>query len=153
MAFDDDDDGFWSHVIQISIRQVHFQDKRPPRHSDESLNCGLPSGSATVLLASRRLEPGSGVRWLPLCWGTESWGLILSWGKRRAVTLSIFAFYTAIETQGRAGIGVYSTALSTGLTSILLEDFFLTSQFPDCPTQPVGGFINNILRGLLRINY
>jgi hypothetical protein len=33
------------------------------------------------------------------------------------------------------------------------EDFFLTSQFPDFRTPPVGGFINNILRGLLRINY
>ncbi len=49
-----------------------------------------------------------------------------------------------------AGIGVYSTALSTGLT---LKDFFLTSQFPDFLTPPVGGFINNILRGLLRMNY
>jgi hypothetical protein len=49
---------------------------------------------------------------------------------------------------GRAGY-LYSTALRTQLTTIYLEDFFLTSQFPDFLTQPVGGFINNILRGLL----
>jgi hypothetical protein len=36
-----------------------------------------------------------------------------------------------------------------GGATIYLEDFFLTSQFPDFLTQPVGGFINNILRGLL----
>jgi hypothetical protein len=53
---------------------------------------------------------------------------------------------TFIETQGRAGIGVYSTA---GLTRKYLEDFFLTSPFPDVLTLPVGGFINNIFRGLL----
>jgi hypothetical protein len=33
--------------------------------------------------------------------------------------LSVFEVgVTTIETQGRAGIGVYSTALSTGLTTI-----------------------------------
>jgi hypothetical protein len=56
-----------------------------------------------------------------------------------------------IETPGWSWIGVYSTAFRTRLTTIKLEDFFLTSQFPDFLTQPVGGFINNILRGLLLI--
>jgi hypothetical protein len=49
---------------------------------------------------------------------------------------------------GRA-VYLYSTALRTQLTTIYLEDFFLTSQFPDFLTQSVGGFINNILRELL----
>jgi hypothetical protein len=58
--------------------------------------------------------------------------------------------YYVIETQVWSWIGVYSTAR---LTTIYLEDFFLTSQFPDFLTPPVGGFINNVLGGLLRINY
>jgi hypothetical protein len=50
---------------------------------------------------------------------------------------------------------LYSKALSTGLTRIKLEDFFLISQFHNFLTPPVGGFINKMLRGLLliRINY
>jgi hypothetical protein len=39
----------------------------------------------------------------------------------------------------------------TSLTHIGLEDFFLASSFSDFFTIPVGGFINNTLRGLLRV--
>jgi hypothetical protein len=51
---------------------------------------------------------------------------------------------------GRA-VYLYSTALKTQLTTIYLEDFLHTSLFPNFLPQPVGGFINNILRGLLLI--
>ena len=52
-------------------------------------------------------------------------------------------------------ISLLHTALRTQLTTIYLEDFFITSQFLDFLTQRVGGFLNNILRELLliRINY
>ncbi len=48
-------------------------------------------------------------------------------------------------------LGQSSKWALTRLTHIGLEDFFLASQFPDfLPTQ-LDGFINNTLRGLLRI--
>ncbi len=41
----------------------------------------------------------------------------------------------------------------TELRHIYLEDFLLTSLFPDFCPQQFGGFIHIILRGLLRLNY
>jgi hypothetical protein len=41
----------------------------------------------------------------------------------------------------------------TELRHIYLEDFLLTSLFPNFCPQQVGGFIHIILRGLLRLNY
>jgi hypothetical protein len=40
-----------------------------------------------------------------------------------------------IETPGWSWIGLSSIALSTGLTRMELEDFFLTTQFPDFLTR------------------
>jgi hypothetical protein len=50
----------------------------------------------------------------------------------------------------RSGRAVYlnSTAHKTQLTILQLEDFLPRSLFPNLPPQPVGGFINNILREL-----
>jgi hypothetical protein len=50
-------------------------------------------------------------------------------------------------------LGQYRMDDLTELRHIYLEDFLLTSLFPDFCPQQVGGFIPIILRGLLRLNY
>jgi hypothetical protein len=63
--------------------------------------------------------------------------------------------FNILRHSGRA-VCLYSTARKTQLTLIHLEDFLHTLLFPDILPQPVGGFINNILRGLLlrnKLNY
>jgi hypothetical protein len=57
-----------------------------------------------------------------------------------------------LRRSGRA-VYLYSTAHKTPLTILQLEDFLLTSLFPDLLPQPVGGFINNIFRELNATTY